>query len=82
MALFDFLTGGAKKRDQTKSGPGNAGGGNEVERKKRLAEIAAAKAKNSEVSGKLDADAAAKKKADEVAAKKKKAGDFWNKVLK
>jgi len=81
MALFDFLYGGPKKRNQSVSGPGNAGGGNEVERKKRLDAIADAKAKNSAVSGKLDADAEAKAKSDEDAARKKKSKAFWGKVL-
>lgn len=81
MALFDFLTGGSAKRNQTKSGPGNAGGGNEEARKRRLAEIEVAKAKNKSASDAAQgaSDAAAKEAAE--AAKKKNAKKFWGKVL-
>jgi len=81
MAFFDFLSGSAKKRDQTKSGPGNAGGGNERARAERLKQIADAKKANSDVSSKLDADAKAKAAAEKSADKKKKAAAFWSNVL-
>lgn len=79
MALFDFLTGGAKKKPA--SGPHVTRDRQENERKQRLADIAAAKAKNAEASGKLEAADKAKADADEAASKKKKTKDFWGKVL-
>lgn len=81
MGLFDFLGYGDSGKKKPAAGPHVTRDRQELERRDRIAATDAAKAKNREVSSKLDADA--KAKADAMAAdnKKKKAKAFWKDVL-